>query len=976
MKLSQWIPLLFIAALVSGCQTSTSKKKTVSTPETSTENLPLKESRQLTFAGKRSNRPSFDPVNQRIAFQSERWNKSPFEQIYVKDFTGSTVKRVSPIHGQSGQAKFHPTRELLVFSSNHLAPGITQRAKDEFKKRNSGKKRRYGASYDPHTDLFSVTSTGRRLRNLTRTFGYDGEASISPDGQWIIFSSNRHAYSKRPDKKELAAVAKRGSSTFDLYLMSFDGKTIKRLTTTPGYDGGATFSPDGQKIVWFHFPEKSHSSELYSMGLDGSNKKALTKTKVMAIDPVFHPSGDYIVYATSIHGYRNFELYAIDAAGKNEPLRVTNSRGYDGAPTFSADGTQLVWTKKLLTNQSQLFTGKWDDKFIRAQLNLPKPQGTPFLKDFSPEIRQADVKKLIHYLASAEMKGRNTGSPEEKIYTAKIADMFRKMGLKPYGTKGSYFQEFDFVKEVELGDHNYLKVSKAAPTPDLLIGKNWTPLAFSKSGTLKPAPVVFAGYGIVAPSDGTLPEYNSYKGLDVKDRWVMMFRYLPEEISAKKREQLLLYSNLRAKALSAKMRGAAGVILVSGPNAPVKSELIAFNKKSVSSAGVLHMVSITNELAQNLLGEKQNLKALQTSLDKGEQKPGFELTGLLVGSHVTIHRKKAKGRNVLALLPVPGAKTTMIIGGHGDHLGVGKSPSSLMNSSDTTDIHFGADDNASGVSGVFELAHQYSQQVRYRQSRLKQNLLFAVWSGEEIGVLGSNHFSKYDSRTGKKRRRAFNREFSAYINMDMIGRFKKHLSVQGVGSSAEWPRIIEELAPKTHLPLVTQEDPYLPTDAMPFYIAKIPVLSFFTGVHSDYHSPRDTPDKINLDGAVKTIKLVGNFVDHIGQRKYGPKYLQVDQSKNMSSRSRGFRVSLGTIPDYSHSDVKGVLLSGVVKGGSAEKAGVRSGDVIVKLGTINIESIYDYVYSLQSIKPNKKTKIIVLRNGEKTELDIVPQSKE
>ncbi|MCB0421847.1 MAG: M28 family peptidase [Bdellovibrionales bacterium] len=978
-------PLLGLSLVfaVSGCQSSAKKghgtsqnSNPASFSDTTSESQYLKGSHQWSFTGKKTGMGSLSLDRRYFVFQSERDPKNPFDQIYVTDLASTKTWRVSTGSGGAHQASLHPQTNKVIFASNHSDPKIKQRMKELIELRQSGKAPRYDSQFDEWTEVYESNLYGKKLKNLTRSVGYDSEASYSPDGQWIVFASNRHSYTPKMNAQALALANKNAMSAVDIYIMKSDGSQVRRLTQTPGYDGGPSFSPDGQHIVWYHFPENSHSSELFTMKVDGSDVRQLTKSGAMAVAPTYHPSGDYIVYGSSLQGYRNFELYAVPTQGNHEPLRITHTSGLDSLPQFSSDGSQIFWTRKLADGKSQIFSAKWQDQTVRAQLKLKPDTLTPTYAHVSPEIKKQDVQKWIEYLASEKMQGRYTGSPEETIYTDFIARQFQKMGLRPYGTNKTYFQEFEFVSEVQLGEHNYFKVSKSATTPKTELGINWTPLTFSKSGTLRPKPVVFAGYGIVAPEDGQHPGYDSYVGLDVQDKWVMIFRYLPENISVERRQQLLLYSNLRAKIITAKNKGAIGVIFVSGPNSQVKEQLIHFNKRSVSAAATLHALSITDDLAQNLLGSDKNLKALQTTLDSGKTETGFEIVGMLVGAHTTISSKTSKGRNVLAYLPVAGAKTTLAIGAHGDHLGVGKNASSLMTDKDTTAIHFGADDNGSGVSGVMELAHYYSHLKQTGKLQLKQNVLFAVWSGEEIGVLGSTHFTKFNSLNNKPRRGNLNRTFSAYLNMDMIGRLRQSVSVQGIGSSSEWPSVIEAIAVRNEMPMIAQEDPYLPTDAMPFYLAQVPVLSLFTGVHSEYHTPRDTAEKINWQGTEEIIHLARQFVDQLGQSTWGPKYQQIDQKHNKSSRNRGFRVSLGTIPDYSHSEVKGVLLSGVVKGGSAEKAGVRSGDVIVKLGGVTIESIYDYVYSLQSIKPNKKTKIVVLRDGQKAEFDIVPQSKE
>lgn len=928
--------------------------------------------RQITFDGKRSGEAYYNPQGDELIFQSERGDgKNPFYQIFMKDLMSGRTWQVSPGAGKTTCGWIHPTQNKVMFSSTHHDPKSIDYQKEEIEIRKSGKKRKYSWDYDKEYEIYSATKDGKRLKRLTNTIGYDAEGSYSPDGKYIAFASNRSAYLEEMSEEDARMFEMNNSHMMDIYIMNADGSNVKRLTTHKGYDGGPFFSPDGKRIVWRRFASDGKTAEIFTMNIDGSDKKQLTKANSMSWAPFYHPSGDYIIYTTNVHGYHNFELYIVDVNGEREPVRVTDSKGFDGLPVFSPDGNSLVWSKKLTNNESQVLMASWNDTKAREALALAPRKEEYSYHSLDPEISVKDLKTTVKYLASAEMKGRMTGSPEEIAYTQKLAEVFSDMGMQPYGENGTYFQQFDFVSEVVMGKSNVIMAGKEKPE----LKKDWLPLAFTKTGSQKALPIVFGGYGIVAPADAEFKEYNSYKNIDIKNKWVMVFRYLPENIDNKTKQHLRPYARIYSKLVAAQNRGAKGIIFVSGPNSGVKNQLIRFGADDLKTTAAISAISITDELAQKWLGDN-DLASLQNDLDQGNPTPELKLPRIKLGSHLTIERKSAEGRNLLALLKVPGAKKTLIIGAHGDHLGVGKSSSSLMNSSDKTDIHFGADDNASGVAGVLELAHYYKKKFRQDPSSLKQNILFAVWSGEEIGILGSNHFKNFSPITGKKRKAPLARQYSAYINMDMIGRLRQNISVQGVGSSDDWNPLIEKLAMEHSLSMITATDPYLPTDAMALYNGKVPVLSFFTGVHSDYHTPRDTADKLNYLGMKKIVDLVASFSDSIVTSTRGPRFKEVDQKHNKGSRMGGFRVALGTIPDYSQGKVKGVLLSGVVKGGAAFKAGLKGGDVIVNISEFKINNIYDYVAALQSLKPNKKTTVIVMRDGQQVSLPITPLSKE
>lgn len=965
---------IFLAALVwlSSCGSKQVTNENSINPSAVSGTEFISFARQVTFEGKRSGEAYYNRQGDELVFQSERTNsKNPFYQIFMKDLMSGKTWQVSPGAGKTTCAWIHPFEDKVMYSSTHHDPMAISKQKAEIKIRNSGQKRRYSWDYDKEYEIYESTKDGKKIHRLTNTIGYDAEGSYSPDGKHIAFASNRAAYTSEMSDEDALNFKKNPSHMMDIYIMNADGSNVKRLTTHKGYDGGPFFSPDGKRIVWRRFASDGRTAEIFTMNIDGTDQKQLTNSNSMSWAPFYHPSGDYIIYTTSIHGHHNFELYIVDVDGTKEPVRVTESDGFDGLPVFSPDGDSLVWSKKLTNNESQVMMASWNDAKAREALGLAPRKVEFAYHSLNPEIQTEDIKKIVGYLASAEMKGRLTGSKEETIYTNKLAEIFNDMGLRGYAKNGSYFQNFDFVSEVVLGKSNVIMVDGKKP----VLNKDWVPLAFSKTGSQKSMPIVFGGYGIVAPATSDFKEYNSYKNLDIKDKWVMVFRYAPENIDAKQKQHLRPYSKIYSKLVAAQVRGAKGIIFVSGPNSGVKSQLIKFGADDLKTTASLPAISITDELAQSWLGS-YNLKKIQTDLDNGGRTPKLRYTAPKLGAHIMIDKKSAIGRNVLAYLKVPGAKKTLIIGAHSDHLGVGKSSSSLMISSDKSDIHYGADDNASGVAGVIELAHYYMKKFKENPKSLKQNILFAVWSGEEIGILGSNQFKNIDPLTNKKRRSPLYKDFSAYLNMDMIGRLTQNVSVQGIGSSDDWNSLVENISVNSKISMITAVDPYLPTDAMALYNGKLPVLSFFTGVHTDYHTPRDTADSLNYEGTEEIIKLVSSFSNHIIESKTGPRYKEVDQKHNKGSRRGGFRVALGTIPDYSQGKVKGVLLSGVVKGGAAFKAGLKTGDIIVNISEFKINNIYDYVAALQSLKPNKKTTVVVMRSGKSVSLPIVPESKE
>lgn len=920
--------------------------------------------RQLTFVGPKSGEGYFSPDGTKMIFQSEREPGNPFYQIYIMDLVSGNTHRVSPGHGKTTCGWIHPNMKRVMYSSTHLDPETKKKTAEEFESRKNPVKGRYAWSFDENYDIFTSDIDGKNIRRLTKEKGYDAEGSYSPDGQWIAFASNRAGYTEKLEGEDKKLFEQDPSYMMDIYIMKADGTEVRRLTTSKGYDGGPFFSADGKKITWRRFAPNGSTAEIFTMNVDGSDQKQVTRLKSMSWAPYFHPSGDYIIFGSSVLGYSNFELFIVDTEGKSEPVRVTFDEGFDGLPVFTPDGNQLSWTHRNEKGESQIMMSTWDDALARKLLKLPAQD--PAKGSLQPEIRAEDVKKWVHYLASEEMQGRGTGTEIEKVYSQKIADLFKSWGLVGAGDKGSFFQKFEFTSGVELGEKNSLEVVGSFERKYEL-SKSFEPLSLSKSGDVREAPIVFAGYGIKAPASDKQVEYNSYAGSDVNGKWVIVLNDLPGNIPSQRRHYLNLYSRLQHKITVAKNAGAVGLILVNGPESGIRDQFGKVKFEGSLSENNLAVVKLSSLAAQELLKYAgQDLLTLQKKLDKGESLEPIAIPSAYMKASVDLKFKKSIGTNVVAKLPVANAASSVMVGAHGDHLGHGQFGNSLAKGSEGGKTHFGADDNASGVAGVMELAHYYADLKKKNPRALQKNIYFAIWSGEELGNLGSGHFVKAMKPYG----------ITTYFNMDMIGRLDQRLFVQGLGSGDNLVRFAEEVGVRTGVPLTVQEDPHLPTDSLSFYMAGVPTVNFFTGSHGEYHTPRDTAELVNYAGVVRVLDVVKSFMNMMIDTKISMvKYVKVASAQN-NLEGRSFRVFLGTIPDYSQEGVKGVRVSGASKGSPAEKAGVQEKDIITEFDGIKIENLYDYVYTLQAVKPNKETTMKVLRSGKEMVLKITPQLKE
>ncbi len=983
--------------------------------------------RQLTFEGRRAGESYFSADGRKMIFQSEREPGNPFFQIYLMDLDTGDTERVSPGKGKTTCAWIHPDGKKVLFASTQEDPAAEQEQKDELELRASGKERRYSWDYDEFYEIYEYELESRQYRKLTEAKGYDAEGSWSPDGALIAFASNRSAYEKDLNEDEKKSFELDPAWANEIYVMNADGSDVRRLTTSPGYDGGPFFSADGKKICWRRFSENGATAEIMTMDIDGTDQQQLTHLEAMSWAPYFHPSGQYLIFTTNKHGFANFELYMVDAAGQHEPVRVTHTPGFDGLPVFSPDGQQLAWTtNRTANNQSQIFLAEWDHAKALEQLGLKDSanhvadadaagktrvmaQAPAARGDFAP----ADAVSHVEYLCRPQLGGRLTGTKGEQLATNYVALHFETLGLLPAGDNDTYFQEFEFTSGVSASAANTLNAGDRL----LTLETDWRPVAFSSSTPVDSSDVIFAGYGLRAPAADGIEEYDSFVHLDVKDKWVLSFRFMPENFTPEQRQHFSRYSSLRFKAMQARDLGARGLIIVSGPTSGVKEQLVPLQFDGSLAGSGLPVISVTDEIVAGWFTDrKKDLQAIQAKMDSGEPVMGFPMEGLQVAANVEIVQEKKKGRNVLGRLQVneEQAGQIVVVGAHIDHLGTGPSGNSLARGDEQSAIHFGADDNASGVSAMMQIAEAMSKAKETGSLKGQRDVVFAAWSGEEIGLLGSSHYvktletlfsqhaaavggeetpnsepSKEDASeskgTEKNTKQAeeltgpntggLNLYIAACLNMDMVGRLQEKLILQGTGSSASWQKIVEQANVPMGLSLSLQDDSYIPTDASVFFMHGVPILSAFTGNHSEYHTPRDTPEKLNYEGISKVAHLMMLVCRQLIADERPPQYVAQERPKD-GQRRASLRAYLGTVPDYAQTDVKGVLLSGVAKGGPADKAGIKGGDTIVKLAGKTIENIYDYTYAIEALKAGQEVELIVTRAGKEVIVKVTPGSRD
>ena len=536
---------------------------------------------------------------------------------------------------------------------------------------------------------------------------------------------------------------------------------------------------------------------------------------------------------------------------------------------------------------------------------------------YSPEIKAADLRKEVEWLADEKRDGRMTGSAGAQETASWLATYFRANGLKSFAE--NYALPFQFnAGERILADKTTLEISTgdAKSTTVAKLDADFRPLAFSENGEMN-GDVVFAGYGLVMPGEGA-GRYDSYAGLNVKDKIVLIFRYVPESVEPARRAQLNRYASLRYKIMLARERGAKGVLVVTGPNSPNAGRLLPLSNDGTNATSGIVAASINGNVADSLLAPSgKSLKELQTALDQENPhaEGGFALPKVKVTLACGIEHLKKTDQDIVGYLPSgSGGDEYIVVGGHYDHLGHGGT-SSLERAGEENKIHPGADDNASGTAWVMELAAALAKERTDHPEKFRRGVIFAGWSGEEIGIIGSAAFCEHPPVPLNK--------IVAYVNADMVGRLRDNkLTLQGVGSSHAWRKMIEKRNVAAGFSLALQDDPYLPTDVTSFYAKNVPVLNFFTGAHEDYHRPTDTAEKINYEGLERIAKFSEQIVLDLAQAPERPDLAKVERSAQEAGGRETLRAYLGTIPDYT-TEVKGVKLSGVRGASPGRESGIK-----------------------------------------------------
>lgn len=551
----------------------------------------------------------------------------------------------------------------------------------------------------------------------------------------------------------------------------------------------------------------------------------------------------------------------------------------------------------------------------------------------------------IKFLASDDLKGRKPGTQGDMGAATYIIEQFKNNGLKPMKKNG--FQYFEVVTDVKAGPGNALSFDNYSAA----LNDDFAPFSFSSNTTLT-SEVVFVGYGFEINEDSL--NWNDYKGIDVKGKWVMVLRGDPEPETGD--SKFIKYSEEQDKVLTATDKGAAGVLFVSSVGLDKKDELVSmFFDKSIAKASI-PVIHIKRALANKILECKnRDIEKLEADINKNMTPNSFMLSKKVTTTTNVFHTK-VKTQNVIAVLEGSDPKLKdefILVGAHYDHLGMG-GPGSGSRKPDTVAIHNGADDNASGVAGVIELAGKFASQ----KEKPARSIIFMAFGAEELGLLGSKYFVNNPLVDLKK--------IKTMINIDMIGRLKpgsKELSIGGTGTFIEAGALINKHKIEG-LKLGFSPDGYGPSDHASFYGENIPVLFITTGAHTDYHTPEDDIEKINFEGGHMVVEFLYNLITDLSNTEKSITFQEAGSKEGFKRKSR-FKVTLGIMPGFGSSDNNGLRVDGVVNGGPAFKGKMLKGDIITALDGKVVKNIQEYMFRLKKLEPGQIITVDVNRNGEK-----------
>ena len=519
---------------------------------------------------------------------------------------------------------------------------------------------------------------------------------------------------------------------------------------------------------------------------------------------------------------------------------------------------------------------------------------------------QQNLKSHIEFLADDRLEGRRAGSNGEKLAIEYLVNQFKTAGLSPAGANGTYLQPFDIAEGKQILKSSLFSINQNR----LEAGKDFFPLAYSPNCSVFEA--------MVSPS--------------LAEKGQPWFRDIGDIIlNNKENPHFDLTAELRNEIKNAAEKGAKALIFYNSSGLP---DQVNFDSKDKSETAPIPVVYLTSAAREKYMNDMSASYDTQIKIEIGP--------------------KSRQANNVVAFINNK-ADRTIVLGAHFDHLGYGEDGNSMLRTGEKL-IHNGADDNASGTAALIELS-----KLLIKSKAQKSNYLFLAFSGEELGLFGSKYFVENPTIPILS--------MNYMINMDMVGRLNdssKTITVGGFGTSPAWNEVLYSVK-KPGFNIKTDSSGTGPSDHTSFYRKDIPVLFFFTGLHSDYHRPSDDAGKINYNGELQIVKFIYSVIEN-SQDKGKLAFLKTREQQ--TSTSARFSVSMGIMPDYTFSGA-GVRVDGVSEGRPAVRAGIKAGDIVTQMGDYKVNSVETYMQALSKFKKGDAVKVIVKRGAEEKTFDIV-----